>query len=76
VPISSQVNTYSIQAMTNQMERLLEAFQDIPLTIMKTAEQTVGHVTALKPLQQRILELLGFSAVLYTELGTISPEPP
>jgi transposase len=57
-------------------ERLLEAFQDITLTIIKTAEQTVGHVTALKPLQQRILELLGFSAELYTALGTISLEPP
>ena len=36
-------------------ERLLEAFQDITVTIIKTAEQTVGHVTALHPLQQRIL---------------------
>jgi transposase len=57
-------------------ERLLEAFQDITVTIIKTAEQTAGHVTALKPPQQRILELLGFSAALYTELGTLSPEPP
>jgi transposase len=57
-------------------ERLLEAFQDITVTIIKTVEQTVGHVTALSPLQQRILELLGFSAGLYTELGTISPKPP
>jgi transposase len=57
-------------------ERLLEAFQDITVTIIKTVEQTVGHVTALSPLQQRILERLGFSAGLYTELGTISPKPP
>jgi ABC-type sugar transport system substrate-binding protein len=57
-------------------ERLLEAFQDITVTIIQSAEQTVGHVTALKPLQQRILELLGFSAELYTELATISLEPP
>jgi transposase len=57
-------------------ERLLEAFQDITVTIIKTVEQTVGHVTALSPLQQRTLELLGFSAGLYTELGTISPKPP
>ncbi len=57
-------------------ERLLEAFQDITVTIIKTVEQTVGHVTALSLLQQRILELLGFSAGLYTELETISPKPP
>ena len=57
-------------------ERLLEAFQDITVTIIGTAEQTVGHVTALKPLQQRILGLLGFSTELYTELATISPKPP
>jgi transposase len=57
-------------------EWLLEAFQDITVTIIQSAEQAVGHVTALKPLQQRILELIGFSAALYTELATISLEPP
>jgi transposase len=57
-------------------ERLLEAFQDITVTIIKLPDQTVGHVTALNPLQQRILELLGFSSELYTELGAISPKPP
>jgi transposase len=57
-------------------ERLLEAFQDITVTIIGTAEQTVGHVTALKPLQQQILGLLGFSTELYTELAIISPKPP
>jgi hypothetical protein len=55
---------------------LLETFQDITVTIIQSATQTVGQVTALSPLQQRILELLGFSAELYTELGTISPKPP
>jgi ABC-type sugar transport system substrate-binding protein len=57
-------------------ERLLETFQDITVTIIQSATQTVGLVTALSPLQQRILELLDFSAELYTELGTISPKPP
>jgi transposase len=57
-------------------ERLLEAFQDITLTIIKGPHQTDRHVTALRPLQQRILELLGFSSALYTRLGTISSEPP
>jgi transposase len=57
-------------------ERLLEAFHDITLTIIKGSQQTELHVTALSPLQQRILELLGFSSALYTRLGTISSEPP
>jgi transposase len=57
-------------------ERLLEAFQDITLTIIKGPHQTDRHVTALRPLQQRILEILGFASALYTRLGTISSEPP
>src|SRR6516162_1071896 len=57
-------------------ERLLEAFQDITLTIIKGPQQTDRPMTALSPLQQRILEVLGFSAALYTRLGTISSEPP
>jgi transposase len=57
-------------------ERLLEAFQDLTVTIIQSAEQTMGHVTSLNAVQQRILELLGFSADLYTALGAISPEPP
>jgi transposase len=57
-------------------ERLLEAFQDITLTIIKGLHQTDRYVTALRPLQQRILEILGFSSALYTRLGTFSSEPP
>jgi transposase len=57
-------------------ERLLEAFQDITLTIIKGAQQTYRYVTALSPLQQRILEILGFSSALYTRLCTVSSEPP
>ena len=57
-------------------ERLLEAFRDITLTIIKGPHQTERYVTALRPLQQRILELLGFASALYTRLGTISCEPP
>ena len=57
-------------------ERLLEAFQDITLTIIKGPQQTARHVTALSPLQQRILEVLGFSSALYTRLCTVSSEPP
>src|SRR6266705_1758525 len=57
-------------------ERLLEAFQDITLIIIQGAQQTDRHVNALSPLQQRILEILGFSSELYTRLCTVSSEPP
>jgi transposase len=57
-------------------ERLLEAFQDVTLTIRKGPQQTDRHMTALSPLQQRILEILGFSSALYARLGTASSEPP
>jgi transposase len=57
-------------------ERLLEAFQSITLTIIQGPHQTDRHVTALSPLQRRILEVLGFSSALYTRLCTVSSEPP
>ncbi len=57
-------------------ERLLEAFEDITLTSVKGPQQTDRYVTALSPLQQRILGILGFSSALYTRLCTISAEPP
>ncbi len=57
-------------------EHLLEAFEDITLTIVKGPQQIVRHMTVLSPLQQRILELLGFSSELYTRLCTVSSEPP
>ena len=57
-------------------ERVLEAFEDITLTSVKGPQRIVRHMTALSPLQQRILEVLGFSAALYTRLCTISSEPP
>jgi transposase len=57
-------------------ERLLEALQAITLTIIKGPHRTERYVTALRPLQQRILELLGFASALYTRLGTSACEPP
>ena len=58
-------------------ERLLEAFEGITLTVVvKGFQQTDRHITTLSPLQQRILEMLGFSSALYTRLCTISSEPP
>jgi transposase len=57
-------------------ERLLEAFQDITLTMLKGPQQTARHRTALSSLQQRIREVWGFSSALYTRLCTVSSEPP
>jgi transposase len=56
-------------------ERLLEAFQDLTLTIVKGPQQTDRHITILSPLQERILEILGFSSELYTRLCPVSFEP-
>jgi len=39
------------------------------------ANQVYRHVTALSSLQERILELLGFSSRVYTRLCTVSHEP-
>ena len=50
-------------------ERLLEAFQDITLTVIELPQQTIRHVTPLSPVQLRILEILGFSSEVYTKLG-------
>ena len=58
-------------------ERLLEAFEGITLTVfVKGCQQTDRHITTLSPLQQRILEILGFPLDLYTRLCSISSEPP
>src|SRR6266702_3941271 len=56
-------------------ERLLEAFQDITLTVVEGVHQVYRYLTALSPLQERILELLGFSSRVYTRLCTVSHEP-
>ena len=57
-------------------ERLLEAFQDLTLTVIELPQQTICHVTPLSPVQLRILEILGFSSEVYTRLEAISVEPP
>jgi hypothetical protein len=57
-------------------ERLVEAFQEMTLTVVEGATQTHRHLTALHPLQVRILELLGCSSHVYTRLCTVSDKPP
>lgn len=56
-------------------ERLLEALQEVTLTVIEGAGYVYRHLTALSPLQERILELLGFSSRVYRRLGTVSHEP-
>jgi transposase len=57
-------------------ERLLEAFQDLTLTVIELPQRTIGHMTPLSPVQLRILEILGFSSEVYTSVAAISVEPP
>jgi transposase len=57
-------------------ERLLEAFLEITLTLMIEPQQTRRHLTALSPLQQRVLALLAFTPTIYTQLCGDSSEPP
>jgi transposase len=56
-------------------ERLLEAFQEVTLIVIEGMHQVYRYLTALSPLQERILELLGFSSRVYTRLCTVSHEP-
>ena len=58
-------------------ERLLKAFKDITLTVVKLPEQLLRHVvTPLSQLQRRILTLLGLSASIYEELSDMAPPIP
>lgn len=57
-------------------ERLLEAFQDLTLTVIELPQQTIRQVTPLNSVQLRILEILGFSSEVYMRLEAISVEPP
>ena len=54
-------------------ERLLKAFDKIYLTVVHLPGQVIRQVTPLKPLQVRILELLGLSPNIYRSLASNSP---
>jgi len=56
-------------------ERVLHAFHNITRTHIIHDGQTVGHVTPLTPLQEKILSLLRLPADLYARLGTTAPQP-
>jgi transposase len=49
-------------------ERILKAFDPITLTMVEVDGQIYRHLTPLTPLQEKILQLLGFSPRIYTDL--------
>jgi transposase len=58
-------------------ERLLAAFKDITLSVVRLPDQTIVHITPLTPLQGRILSLLGLPTTIYSDLAANSlPNPP
>lgn len=57
-------------------ERLLEAFQEITLTVMEEPQQIHRHLPPLSELQRRILALLEFPMDIYTRLCAHSSKPP
>lgn len=50
-------------------ERLLKVFDNITLTLVHLPGQTIRHIPPLTSLQIRILELLGLSSNVYTQLA-------
>jgi transposase len=57
-------------------ERLLDAFQDLTLTIVRTGCHRWAHLTPLSTVQERILTLLDFPTHIYMRLCADFPKPP
>ncbi len=57
-------------------ESLLEAFQEIHLTVVTIEQQVHRYITPLSELQQKILALLDFPVNIYTRLAAASQNPP
>jgi len=57
-------------------ERVLAAFKEITLVLIDNGTQISAHLTALSPLQQKILHLLNFPLEIYTRLLLLSDHPP
>lgn len=49
-------------------ERLLAAFGNLTLTVVRLPEQVIRHLTPLSDVQQRILHLLSLPPAIYTDL--------
>jgi hypothetical protein len=56
-------------------ERVLEGFQEIPLTLVREPHQTRRHLTALSALQRSVLALLEFTPTMSTTRCGDSSEP-
>lgn len=54
------------------MERMLAVFDNINLSIIHLAEQTICQATPLTAVQERILSLLGLPTTLYTDWTTVA----
>jgi len=54
------------------MERMLAVFDNINLSIIHLAEQTICQATPLTAVQERILSLLGLPTTLYTAWTTVA----
>jgi transposase len=57
-------------------ELLLEAFQELTLTVIQESGQTRRYLTPLSVLQKRILALLDFPPDIYTRLGPVFAQSP
>ena len=57
-------------------ERVLAAFKEITLVLIDNGTQISAHLTALSPLQQKILHLLNFPLEIYTRILLLSDHPP
>jgi transposase len=57
-------------------ERILAAFKEITLVLIVSGTEIYSHLTALSPLQQKILHLLNFPLEIYTRLLLQSDHPP
>ncbi|MCC5633059.1 transposase [Nostoc sphaeroides CHAB 2801] len=56
-------------------EIILAAFKEITLLLIEVKNEIYAHLTALSPLQNRILALLGFPLSIYTQLDGQSFTP-
>lgn len=57
-------------------ERVLEAFDNLTLTVVELPQQVIRHLTPLSELQQRLLALAGLGSACYSRLVEHSSVPP
>jgi transposase len=57
-------------------ERLLAAFQELTLTVLRTPTSITRHLTPLSPLQERLLTFLGCPHDTYARLASLGGHPP